>query len=826
MNKEKFKEILQCYKEDFPLNWPNESYKWKAVKCFQDNWDVNADDFPDMVDRAFAKTETLLIGPNYFPKGMIQEFAKVDQEKTREMFIQLFDESVDFIDRIERFRKQSDEMNNKYGQNKWRQHYQSENPISVYLWLRYPDKYYIYKYTCAKDAAAELDSDYVIKRGDKSNNVRNAKAIYDEICEGVKQDDELVEMFKRSLTDECYSDPELRTLAIDVAFYISAYYPERNRTSDDGYWPSEKEYSPGLNKAQWKDYLENFEMPKHSAPIQMLKAILEQGGEATATDLSAIYGGEPSRYIGCAVNLGKRVKAHFNLKPCLDDGKERFFPIPFTGRYVKGTNGNLYSYRLREELKEALEEMDLSKVSVYASDNDSIEMEEVTVPYAWFVGATGNDEDGVYRDFSDEWIEQGIWKNNWEERFENEVNSIEVGDRIVIKSSYTRKKNLPFDNNGKVVGVMGIKAIGTVTENNKDGKSIKVDWEKVDPVKEWYGAGVFRSTIHYVSAYDSKIKRAVLQFVFADEPQDYSLCEEQYVDGGTIGEEIEDIANRPYTKTDFLKDVYMDETSYDKLVTVLKRKKNLILQGAPGVGKTFAAKRLCYSIMGEKDESRVQFVQFHQNYSYEDFVMGYKPDGEGFKMQQGIFYKFCKKASEQPQRPFFFIIDEINRGNMSKIFGELLMLIENDYRGEKITLAYDETPFAVPENLYIIGMMNTADRSLAMIDYALRRRFSFFEMAPGFDKKGFADYQKGFVSDLFDDLIDMIISLNEEIVSDRSLGKGFRIGHSYFCNLKDAEEETLKNIVEFDIIPMLEEYWFDDDAKLTSWSNNLRGIFQ
>lgn len=289
--------------------------------------------------------------------------------------------------------------------------------------------------------------------------------------------------------------------------------------------------------------------------------------------------------------------------------------------------------------------------------------------------------------------------------------------------------------------------------------------------------------------------------------------------------------NVQYTKTDFLNEVYITEQQYDTLTALLQHKKNVILQGAPGVGKTFTAKRLAYAIMGEKDDSRIEFVQFHQSYSYEDFIMGYRPTEDGsFKLKDGVFYRFCEKARNDTDIDYYFIIDEINRGNLSKIFGEMLMLIEADKRGDKLKLTYqkeDDESFSVPDNLYIIGMMNTADRSLAMIDYALRRRFSFFEMSPGFDSDGFNAYSLALNNELFNALIAQIKLLNNEIENDNALGKGFCIGHSYFCNLTDwtCTDERLREIVEYDIIPMLSEYWFDDRDKADKWSENLRGLF-
>lgn len=292
-----------------------------------------------------------------------------------------------------------------------------------------------------------------------------------------------------------------------------------------------------------------------------------------------------------------------------------------------------------------------------------------------------------------------------------------------------------------------------------------------------------------------------------------------------IIEEEEPTTYAPYSEKDFLKDVFMSADELKTLKSLLLRKKNLILQGAPGVGKTFAAKRLAYAILGEMDESRVRQIQFHQNYSYEDFMMGYKPDAEGgFKLTRGIFYDFCKQAEMDGEKPYFLIIDEINRGNMSKIFGELLQLIEADYRGESIQLAYNKQRFAVPDNLYIIGMMNTADRSLAMIDYALRRRFCFYKMQPAFRSQGFRDFQAQLNSPLLNKVIESIKQLNEVIVEDASLGEGFAIGHSYFCDLKPGNDlaSKIKEVVTYDIIPMLEEYWFDDQKTLKEQTERLK----
>ncbi len=283
-----------------------------------------------------------------------------------------------------------------------------------------------------------------------------------------------------------------------------------------------------------------------------------------------------------------------------------------------------------------------------------------------------------------------------------------------------------------------------------------------------------------------------------------------------------------YTTEDFLREVYISQTQYDSLAALLKKKKNIILQGAPGVGKTFVAKRLAYSMMGIKDKERVMTVQFHQSYSYEDFIMGYRPTEKGFQVKTGAFYNFCKKAEIDNENDYFFIIDEINRGNLNKIFGELFMLLETDKRGEEVKLLYKDEMFSVPSNIYLIGTMNTADRSLAMLDYALRRRFSFFDMTPGFETEGFKKYQTNLGNAKFDRLISTVERLNMAIADDETLGEGFSIGHSYFCGLKpeETDDKTLSAIVEFEILPLLREYWFDEPSKINDWSDQLRSVLR
>lgn len=291
----------------------------------------------------------------------------------------------------------------------------------------------------------------------------------------------------------------------------------------------------------------------------------------------------------------------------------------------------------------------------------------------------------------------------------------------------------------------------------------------------------------------------------------------------------------PYSVDQALEELFLTPGEFDRILRLWRIKKNVIVQGPPGVGKTFVAKRLAYSLMGLKDDSRLGMVQFHQSYSYEDFIQGYRPYDKGFDLKNGLFYDFCRRAQTDQDNSYVFVIDEINRGNLSKIFGEFLVLIEADKRGAawSVPLIYSansQQEFYVPPNLFLIGMMNTADRSLSIIDYALRRRFAFVTLGSCIGSEGFIRLHKerGTPEAVLSAIVSRFTNLNDEIAADTSnLGPGFCIGHSFFCPADHviSDEGWYRQVIETEILPLLEEYWFDYPDKVQGWRERLLAEF-
>lgn len=664
-----FQDALACYKRDFVRKqWPREKWKWEAVKWFQDHWDMEAEDLAGMLEASLSKTSILLAARNNYPRQMIVDFAQAAPEEVRDMFRQLFDEKQDVIDRIVSFKEKSVTLLDRYGGGA-KNHYQTENAISVYLWLRHPDKYYIYKYGEIKAAIQKLGGDAHFVKGRYEENLRNFYRIYDEVCAKLSSDDEMKHLLQSQLTDTCYPDSALKTLTFDFGFYISHYLV-------------------------------------NPTPVPTVP--------------------EP--------------------EPIVSSGKSNYWFLT--------ANPRIWS----------MSSQAVGEVQAFTLLNDN------------------GHKRRIYQNFLD----------------------AKAGDRVIGYESSPSKK---------IVALLEV-------SQAQDGEMIY--FKKLEGLSAPIDFAAFRDTKELQSMEYFNMTQGTL---FKLSENEYDCLMDMIREENPAPRVNEPYA--AYTKTDFLKDVYMSEDKYDRLVSVMKRKKNMILQGAPGVGKTFAAERLAYSMLGKKDTSHVSLIQFHQNYSYEDFIMGYRPTENGFALTPGVFYEFCKKAQQHPREDYFFLIDEINRGNMSKIFGELLMLIENSYRGKPVMLSSNGESFTVPKNLYVIGMMNTADRSLAMIDYALRRRFSFIELEPGFETEGFKAYQKGLGNEILDKLVAVVERLNEDIKNDSSLGKGFCIGHSYFCGLKNPKDCTvswMREVVEYDILPMLEEYWFDSPAQVAKWESELRGV--
>jgi len=454
----------------------------------------------------------------------------------------------------------------------------------------------------------------------------------------------------------------------------------------------------------------------------------------------------------------------------------------------------------------------------------------------WLVGAYFASFDPS--DQTERCLSEGIWENGYTDRYLDEVKSMKVGDRIAIKASATRRHGLPFDNRNKTISVNIIKAIGTIVANRNDGRIVEVEWEPDFKEKDWYFYTNRMTLWHLMPVGKSVWKEAAEQlrdFVWFNKPQDYAwFVKKWWGEGGK--EEPPTETSHAYSIDDMLAEgVFLTRDELAMIVECWKEKKSIILQGPPGVGKTFIAQKLAFALMEEIDKDRLEMVQFHQSYSYDDFVRGYRPlPGKAgtFALQDGIFYEFCQKARNDPDRSYVFIIDEINRGNLSQIFGELLMLIEDDKRGPdfSVQLVYhqkDEPRFYIPSNIYLAGLMNVADRSLAMVDYALRRRFAFITLRPQYEGTLFREWvlERGMDKQLAQLIIDRLGSLNKTIREDPLLGENYQVGHSFFCPKGDDFVKLnmiwYRNIIQTEIIPLLKEYWFDNSQKAESAERNL-----
>lgn len=550
--------------------------------------------------------------------------------------------------------------------------------ITVYLCLKYPQKYDIFKYTVCKATGIYLENNFTPTKGHTEQNIKgNSKLI-----------SEMIELFESNLDSDCYADESHRMLTFDLSFYIANYLADETKKAKEDWIGADIDF--GIPADDWRELFDD-ESIFNTQSWEVLYRFLDYGGMATCKQLSVKYGETPNFYNTGATALAKRIveKTGCDIPVKEKDGSKRYWMILFVGRNANSDEDGVFVWKLRDELKEALEDVDFSDTELYADQSEN------SVNYWWL-----NANPKIWS-FSD--IEVGeeqnytMYNDNGNKRriFQNFLDARE-GDLIIGYESNPVKQ---------------VVAICRVTKQN-DGENLY--FEKIEGLTSpidytlLKDAPELEKMEYFMNPQGSLFKLTKGEYDFI-----MDMVREENQENPIGSEQAES-----YSKEDFLSEVYMTSEKYDSLKGLLLNKKNIILQGAPGVGKTFAAKRLAYSIMGVKDESRVEFIQFHQNYSYEDFIMGYKPSGEGFRL-----------------------------------------------------------------------------------------------------------YLDSFNDDTFYALIEKIKDLNFEIAKDPSLGSGFCIGHSYFCGQDECTDEWMQSVVEYDILPMLEEYWFDEPAKIQKWQNILRGVF-
>lgn len=810
----RIREIISNYKANFERVNQEERYKWEAVGCYKRKWDIEAENFAEMYAEAFKETANLLSSSMYWPYKMVITFAEQEPNRVRELFQMLYNEDIPLAQRYVDFRAAF----NAFFKPQKLKHYQDLRAIALYLSFEYPDKYYIYKYTVFKEFSRNIG--YIPDSPKFQSEVYRLEAFFemcDLVLEEIKNDLELQQISSARLDDRCYEDTGLHLLTQDVV-YFGSNNPLAGDVPYDDWWPSLEEDHLKLSKNDWKKYILEIELPNHPSSMQMLKAMMELGGVASCKRLSQIYGGTIFAYTGCADKLGKRVKKYFDLPPFMDGAQEKFFPNLFLGKNLIEDGVKNYCFKIRPELFEALQEMDLSHISArFEEDEEDEEVSESKRKTDINKNTILYGPPGTGKTYNTVIYAVAVIENKLLADIKNESYS-DVLDRYnVYKADGLVEFTTFHQSYGYEEFIEGIKPV----MDNTDDEQTDIQYQ--------IASGLFKSFCD--KAGRPVLRQAQMDIGLNNSPTIWKVSLEGTGDNPTRKECMEKGHIR---------------VGYDKYGKDITGETDFV-HGGKSVLNAFISKMKigdivlsCYSattidaigvIIGEY-EWHDEYDHYKRLRKVNWIVKGITEDiteiNGGYTMTLSTVYKLNNIAlsdimdiisrevptaieGDEKKKNYVFIIDEINRGNISKIFGELITLIESSKRiglpeGMRAKLPYSHQLFGVPDNVYIIGTMNTADRSIATIDTALRRRFSFKEMIPD------ADVLKDInVEDI--SISEMLARINKRIsvLYDRE----HTIGHAYFIPLRDNPTiEQLAEIFENAIIPLLQEYFYEDYEKI------------
>ncbi len=794
------KGIITLYKDDFKRINNEERFKWEAIHTYKKVWNINADNFAQMVSAAFRNHGTLLRASNYYPYKMLITFAEAEPETVRSLFKTLYNETLPFDERFRAFR---DGFNKFYGPQNLNS-YQDLHAVSVYLTFEYPERHYIYKYRVLKN--------FIKAIGYNSGNIDSMYdaekySLLSKVCNRVLEllDDEVKEISMERLDENCYADEAFHILAHDIIYFGSQNVFAEDEEELGVYWPSPEEYDPQISESEWMDILNDRDITTIDT-LRMLKMILMQGGESTCANLAEKYGNTHNHYNKLGSNFGERVKKALDCPDCIDDGQVRFFPIPFLGRYITENGNNRYSWKLRDELKAALENTDLSDIDLTAKEELKMNISKNTILYG--PPGTGKTYNTVL------YAVATIENKNL-----SEVKAEEYNDVLSRYNEYKSEGLIEFTTFHQSYGYEEfIEGIKPVKNEDSDESNIQYD---VLP-------GLFKKFCD--KAGSPVIRQRYNAAVTNDNPTVWKVSLEGTGDNQTRAECMKNGHIR------IAWDGYGESITSDTEFT----------HGGKNVLNAFIWKMKkgdivlsCYSattidaigVVTGDYEWHDEYPNYKRVRNVNWLVKNIRQDiteiNNGVTMTLSTVYKLNVSVADimnivahnaspltqvvEKEKNYVFIIDEINRGNISKIFGELITLIEPTKRigqieGMKIKLPYSQTMFGVPDNVYILGTMNTADRSIAAIDTALRRRFRFKEIMPDVDVLNGITVEGVIIKNMLDKINKRITALYD---------REHTIGHSYFLPLKDNPTlDTLAVIFSDDIIPLLQEYFYEDYEKI------------